>query len=398
MGDVSGRPWDGQDEETPLAWGTWLRNRLEREPTWDHDEGEPAGDPTEGSVPELPATLEGRVATELRSLREAIHGLPTARYSDILAELTSINAGLAGLSAGPDPEVTGQLASIGEAVAALPAGPDPAAMAELASIREAVGGLPTGPDWSVVSDLQALREAVAALPTGPDPAVVAELASIREAVAALPTGPNPAVVAELASIREAVATLPTEPDPEVVAELASIREAVAALPTEPDPEVVDGLRSLRQVMEALVDVVVGIPAALQALDRKVDEHAGALARVLHERGAEGEHLQRFDQSITELGHGVTERILQLSGWLQLLTKQQTRVQATSDATREAVARLADAEAAVDPPVVELDPTQLRALAAAVAELLREPSPPVRPRRTRPVHATREQPDGGTPTG
>ena len=398
MGDVSPRPWEGQDEdEAPLAWGTWLRNRLEREPTWDDDEGHAVGGPTEGSVPSLPATSEDDVATELRSLRQAIEALPTARHSEILAELSSIHAELAALSAGPGPELSGQLASIGESVAALPVGPDPAVAAELEALREAVAGLPTGPDWSVVSDLQALREAVAGLPTGPDPAVLAELQVLREAVAGLPTGPDPALLAELQAVREAVAGLPTGPDPAVLAELQAVREAVAGLPTGPHAEVLDGLHSLRQVMEALVEVVVGIPSALQALDRKVDEHASALARALHERGAGVEHLERLDQALTELGHGVTERILQLSGWLQLLTKQQTRVQATSDATREAVAQLADADA-VDPPVVELDPDQLRTLATAVAELLREPAPPPRPRRDRPMQATREASAGADRPG
>ncbi len=238
----------------------------------------------------------------------------------------------------------------------------------------------------MVDGLQALRDTVAALPTGPHPDVLQGLRSLREAVAAIP-GPDPGVAANVAALTETVRSLPTGPDPVVVDGLQALRDTVAALPSDLDRDVIDGLRSIRQVMDALVDLVVGLRPALLAVNQKLDVTASALDMVLTERASHLEALQRSDDSILELRHGITERFNELGAWMQLVTKQQTRAESTADTTRKAVGQMAQAVTEGEVLVVRLDSAQLRAIVTAVAEVMQEASTAGRPRRTKPLRAT-----------
>ncbi|MDQ3462399.1 MAG: hypothetical protein M3471_05110 [Actinomycetota bacterium] len=289
MSDGNSSPWEHKgDEEAPGPWVTWLRDRLEREPTWE-DDAEERG--------------------------------PT---------------------------------------------------------RETASELTTNPVLSLSMDLKALREAVDALPSGPDSEILSGLESLTEAVTALPAGPDAEVIARMEVLSEAIAVLPTGPDPEVVAELHALGEAMARPSSTRDPDVVLGLHSLRRVVEALVDLLADLPAGLRAVNGKVDEQAKAVARVLSVRAGEAERIRHLDGSIAALGRRLTEHGRQLAEAMELVTRQQTRIQQTSEATNEALASLAETLKAADRPAVPLDQGQIRAIAAAVAEHFEEADPAPRP--------------------
>lgn len=410
MDEIGSRPWEVRDGEAPLAWGAWLRDRLEREPTWDDDatgDQEPSTAATIITGP--PVGADPTVVAELRSLREAIDALSMGCDADILAELRSLRGEVAALSAHAHPGVAADLASIQDALAALPTTPDPQILTELRALREAVtapttadrelaakvealaeqvASLVTRPD-PVVDELHALRDEVEAMLTAPHPAVVDRLRSLEEAVAALPTGPDADLVAGMEALTDAFALLPVGPDPAVVDGLQTLRETVAALPTGPHPDVVEGLHALREVTEALVDLVAGFPTALLAVNQKVDEHTRVLAQVLSERRSDVSELQRLGRSVIELRDGVTKEFRHLSGWMQLVTTQQTRARSTGDTTREIVTRMAKALAGGEASItIRLDQTQIRAIATSVAEMVQESSSTGGARRTMPIHATR----------
>jgi hypothetical protein len=392
MSDGNSNPWEHKgDEEAPPPWGTWLRDRLEHEPTWE-DDAEEQG-PSRETASELTTNSVLSLSMDLKALREAVDALPSGPDPEILSGLESLTEAVTALPAGPDAaalgatyvvfgEVIARMEVLSEAVEALPSGSDPEILSGLALLTEAVTALPAGPDAEVIARMEVLSEAIAVLPTGPDPEVVSGLESLTEAVTALPAGPDAEVIARMEVLSEAIAVLPTGPDPEIVAELHALRDALGEAMARPsstrDPDVVLGLHSLRRVVEALVDLLADLPAGLRAVNGKVDEQAKAVARVLSVRAGEAERIRHLDGSIAALGRRLTEHGRQLAEAMELVTRQQTRIQQTSEATNEALASLAETLKAADRPAVPLDQGQIRAIATAVAEHFEEADPAPRP--------------------
>jgi hypothetical protein len=142
-----------------------------------------------------------------------------------------------------------------------------------------------------------------------------------------------------------------------------------------------GLHSLRQVVEALIDLMVDLPAALLRVNKKLDEHANLVVQVLNEGAANLEMLRSLDCSLGALRQEVAERLCALEGWMQTVTRQQSKTQRTSEETREAIDQIALGLSATERLTIALDEAQLRSIAHIVAELMQEAGSPRTTRRT-----------------